>query len=208
MNRILVTLAIVALAPVLAVPAAEAGIFSVGVAFDVGGLFFDLGFGGPRYSVYAGHPVYRVSEPLHARGYQCHSGCYRSGGYSYHHADCPAVAYHFRTHGFSPYASYPSYFAPRADGRHYAGRYSGHGGHYRHYNRGSYGGRYSSRHDNHRYDRTRERSHYDTRYYRDNRRDHYRDHRSRHDDRAGRDRRHHDGHDGKYREHRTDRHRR
>lgn len=216
MKRILVTLAIVALAPVVVVPAAEAGNFSIGLAFDVGGLLFDLGFGGPRYSAHARHHVYRVRETLHTRGYQCHSGCYRSGGYGYHHADCPAVAYYFRSHGFSPYASYPSYFAPRADGHytgHYTGRYGSHsfshGGYYRHYNRSTYGGRHGSRYDDHRYDRTRERSHYgarDYRHHRDNRRDHDRDHRSRHDYRDGRDRRHHDGHGGRYREHRIDRH--
>ncbi len=228
MKKILVTLAIVALAPVLVAPAAEAGNFSVGVAFNVGGLFFDLGFGGPRYSAHAGHHVYRVSEPFHYRGYPCHSGCYRSGGYGYHHADCPAVAYHFRSHGFSPYASYPSHLAPRADGHyagpyvsHYTGRYgghySGHDGYYSHDSRGTYGSRYSRRYDHHRYDRTRERSRYGTRHYRDyrhqrhhhdNRRDHYRDHRSRHDYRDGRDRRHHNGHGGEYRGYRTDRHRR
>ena len=142
MKRILVTLAVVALAPVLIAPAAEAGIFSVGVAFNVGGLFFDLGFGGPRYSAHSSHHVYRVSEPLQYRGYSCHSGCYRSGGYGYHHADCPAVAHHFRSHGFSPYASYPSYFSSRV----YGG--SGHHGSY-----GSYGSRY----DHHRYDPYRDR---------------------------------------------------
>ena len=121
MKKILVALAIVALAPLLAVPAAEAGIFSVGVSFNVGGLFFDLGFGGPRYSVGAAHHVYRVDEPFHYQGYQCHSGCYRAGGYSYHHENCPAVAYHFRSHRFDAYAAYPSYFAPRAYGTY--GRY-------------------------------------------------------------------------------------
>jgi hypothetical protein len=112
MKKNLVTLAIVALVPLLAAPAAEAGIFSIGVAFEVGGFFFDLGLGGPRYSAHASHHVYRVREPFQYRGYRCHSGCYRSGGYSYHHANCPAVAYHFRSHRFDPSAAYQRYLKP------------------------------------------------------------------------------------------------
>lgn len=131
MKKILVITAIIALAPLVAAPAAEAGIFSVGVAFNVGGLFFDLGFGGPRYSAHASHHVYRVAEPFYYAGYECHSGCYRDAGYYYHHADCPVVAYHFRSHGFSPYAAYPTFFAPPAYG-HYSG-YRSYGSTYRHY---------------------------------------------------------------------------
>ena len=62
MKKTLVTLSIIALAPVLAAPAAEAGISSVGVAFNVGGLFFDLGFGGLRHSAHAGHSEMPTSE--------------------------------------------------------------------------------------------------------------------------------------------------
>ena len=111
MKKTLALAAILFLAPALTAPPAQAGIFSVNVAFNVGGLFFDLGFGGPRYAAHDRHYVYRVSEPFHYEGYSCHSGCYRDGGYIYHHADCPAVAVHFRTYAFSPYVSYPSFFA-------------------------------------------------------------------------------------------------
>lgn len=134
MKKILVIVAIITLAPLLAAPAAEAGIFSVGVAFNVGGFFFDLGFGGPRYSAHASHHVYRVSEPLHYSGYQCHSGCYRDAGYSYHHAECPVVAHHFSSYGFSPYVTYPAFFAPRAYGSYgYYSEHRGYGSRYRYY---------------------------------------------------------------------------
>ncbi len=175
MKKILITLAIIGLAPMLVAPAAEAGVFSVGFSFNVGGLFFDLGFGGPHYSAHAGHHVYRVNEPFHYRGYRCHSGCYRAGGYSYHHANCPAVAYHFRTHRFDPYVSYPSFFAPRTYG-------------HRYYNYGRYGHR-GHRYDHYRYDRYRYKNdrYRGQRYYRD----HRRDYRPRHHD--------HRGHGSRYR---------
>ncbi len=193
MRKTLITLALIALLPVLAVPAAEAGVFSVGASFDVGGFFFDLGFGGPRYSVHAGRHVYRVSEPFHYSGYQCHSGCYRGGGYSYHHADCPAVAYHFRSHRFDPYVSYSGFFAPRAYGGHTYGTYGRYGSRYDHYRYDRY------RYDRHRYDRHRSYRNYGRDYYRprhDDRRHHGRHYRSdsrnrHHSDRFDRDRRGH-----------------
>lgn len=178
MKKILITLTIFALAPAFITPAAEAGIFSVGVSFNVGGLFFDLGFGGPHYGAHARHHVYRASEPFHYRGYECHSGCYRDAGYTYHHANCPAVAYHFRSHRFDAYAAYPSFFAPRS---------------YGYYNYGYYG-RYPSRHKHYRYDRHRSSHHHyrGQRYYRDSGRHHRKYDRGRSHHNYRRDDRHRD----------------
>lgn len=177
MKKTLALLAILVLAPAFATAPAEAGIFSVNVAFDVGGFYFDLGFGGPHYESHHGHYVYRVSEPIHHAGYQCHSGCYRTGGYTYHHAECPLVAYHFRSYGFSPYVAYPSFFATHGyrDYRSYRGHRSYRS--YRTYRPYRSHGRYVYRDQRRYYDRYR--------HHRYDRRD-----RSRHEYRS---RRHHTG---------------
>lgn len=119
---ILTVLAVFALA-VAPAEASDRG-FSVGAHFSVGGFGFALGFGGPRhypshsgshYSGYRGYgsAYYRASPRLRYDGYQCHSGCYRDASYTYHHAACPVVAYHFRKYDYDPYYKYSSYLGSR-----------------------------------------------------------------------------------------------
>lgn len=178
MKKTLLVLAIFALAPIVASSAAEAGYrghghggFSIGASFSLAGLDFDIGYGGygSHWRPYAEAHYYRTSKPFHYRGYSCHGGCYERAGYNYHHAACPAVAYHFRRHHFDPYVSFSSFFGPRYYSPYRYGYGHGYyGKSYRYRDRGRYYG-HSSRYDRHkksyrdrgrsgRYDRER---HYD-----------------------------------------------
>jgi len=189
MKKLLIVLAIVALAPTLAASTAEAshrgyGGFSIGTSFSVGGFDFALGYQGGHYGgPYADVHYYRTAHRLPHRGYRCHGGCYEDARYTYHHVDCPLVAYHFRSHSFSPYVAFGGYFPPRY--RSYGNGY-GHG-----YSRGrghAYGHKKKHYRQSYRY-RGHHRHDYQRRSYRSDRyrSDRYRD-RSRHHEYRNRDR--------------------
>lgn len=186
---------LLALAAVLALWAApaSAGLDSwhFGAGFDIGGIFFRVGFAeaGPFGSSF----YFEAAKPFSYRGYGCSSYCYRQGPRYYHHPTCSAVHHHFGRYGYvptyyiehyGPYLPYPPpmhYYAPPRWNVHFYGH---HGGSYR--NRDRY---YRDRYYRDRYHRDR--------YYRDKhgrykhdhgRKDRYRDDR-RH---SGRDRYDHD----------------
>ncbi len=152
----------------LILPAAPAAAspfhFSIGTAFSLGPLHFNLVLQSPRL----GPPLYffRTAEPFRDRGYGCSTRCYRDGGHSYHDPHCPALLHHLEAYGYNPYDVFERW-APRYDGSWSDGRYS------QRYDRryddrydGRYDGRYDSRYDG-RYDRrddARYRGRYDDRY--------------------------------------------
>lgn len=200
---------VLAFASVLALtPAApaEAGGWSVGGFFSVGGLDLAI-WHNPGY--YSEGYYYRALEPVSYHGYECSDRCYRRNNYTYHWADCPVIQYHFHRYGFSPlpyldhaYSSW-GYYGPHYPVRHhyyyqpYVYRPLPRPYVYRHHPHGriDYRYRYDHRRHDHRYDhRYDDRDHRgrghdsrDDRYrHRDDRKD--RDHRVRsdHDDRDDR----------------------
>ena len=160
MKKAILTLAIAAFSIPLSgtLRPAEAGVrWVAGLNFSVGGAYFSLGFddhyrrghhSAPRY-------LYRTSDRLQYRGYECGSACYIRDRYQYHDRSCPVVGQHFRRYGFDSYYAWGtidhgrrgysghherSYAYPRSDyGHHYRRDYDRHDRSYRapsHHDRG------------------------------------------------------------------------
>jgi hypothetical protein len=174
MKKLIPALIVAACASVLLLaaspPAGAHTFWSIGTAFSVGGLHFDLVFGpGVAAPSYGADFYFRTRHHLPVRGYVCHGGCFRERGYTYHHPACSVVGHYFGAYRFSPrlfvghvphpyryryerYYRYPSYDRYR-------------------YDRHRTDDRYRSRHDHDRYDRYRRDGRHDGRYRSDRFRD-------------------------------------
>ena len=85
-----------------AVQPAEAGDWYVSGGFRVGGAHFALAFDQGHRHHYRPHHYYRTKHRLRYDGYRCGSHFFKRSRYSYHHASCPLVLHHFRSHRFHP----------------------------------------------------------------------------------------------------------
>ncbi|MEP7013260.1 MAG: hypothetical protein ABJC13_23320 [Acidobacteriota bacterium] len=190
-------------------PAAQAGGFSLGALFRIGGVHFNLTFGDFGY----GHPrgyYYRTADPISYGGYRCNSYCFTSGGYSYHHESCPLVRHHLAYYDIDPLSLYDRYAPSYGAGygydsyNNYNNNYGGYGayggGYYSYDNRYNGYNRYNGRYDNYPYRDRRngyDRDHHDRDYGRHDRNDRNDRNDGRHDRNDRNDGRH-DRHDGEH----------
>lgn len=117
-----VAVLVLALTPGLVPQASADHGWRAGAAFEIGGIFFNIGYRGDRDRHRRHDYYYRTRHHFGSRDHYHRGGrCFQDRGYYYHHESCPLVHDHLRRHRASLDHVF-GYYAPDYDHR-YRDRY-------------------------------------------------------------------------------------